>query len=176
MRALPLAVCAIAVATGAARADRPNVGGAKMAASAWMNAAAKTPQALDDAVALTGLPFWYEGAIYLDRGSSKSCAKVGARGTATDATAARVVLDCLRHGTQPLLDAVDAWTEADLAALPAPLARFHARLAELAKTHTLILAHAKAKKTEDWAVLAVRADPVAGAAFVSAYVAAHRGR
>ena len=178
-RALAPIVGAILVAgyASTARADKPGLGGARMAAVAWMNAAYKTPQALDDAVALTAFPFWYEGAVYLDKGSAKACAKVGARGTAADAAAVRPVLDCLRHGTQPLLDStVDDWTEADPAALPAPLAKYKAKLAELARTNTLVLAHAKGKRTEDWAVLAVSTDDKHDAAFVSAYVAAHRGR
>ena len=167
----------VGVRAGTARADRPGLGGAGMAAAAWMNAAYKTPQALDDAVTMTAVPFWYEGAIYLDKGSAKACAKVGAHGTAADAAAVRPVLDCLRHGTQPLLDStVGDWTEADPAALPAPLAKYKAKLAELAKTNTLVLAHAKGKGTEDWAVIAVSTNETHDAAFVSAYVAAHRGR
>ena len=147
-----------------------------MVASSWLNAAAKaTPQGLDDAVSLTGYPFWYEGAAYIDAGSAKACDKVGDHGTAADATAARPIVDCLRHGTAPLLAAAD-WSEADLDALPAPLAKWKSKLGELAKTTTLVLVHATDKTTEDWAVFAVGPDRAHGAGNVTAFVAAHRGR
>jgi hypothetical protein len=139
-----------------------------------MNAAAKQPQALGDAIALTGTPFWYDGAVYLDPGSNKACAKIGSHGRITDAARLGPVLDCLRHGTQPLIDATDGWSKVDLDKLPAPLARYRAKLAALATTETLVLAHAKGDKTEDWAVISVR--KTADAGVVTAYVAAHHGR
>jgi hypothetical protein len=168
-----VAILAVLIA-GPARADRPSPAGATMAAQAWMNAAAKTPPSLDDAVALTGVPFWYEGAVYPDRAARKACAKVGARGTVADARQLAPVLDCLRRGTAPLLEDDAAWTAIELDALPRPLARYRGKLAPLATTHTPVLAHASRGAHEDWAVIAVRADAAAGAAFVDAYAAAHR--
>ncbi|HTJ45870.1 MAG TPA: hypothetical protein VL463_27390 [Kofleriaceae bacterium] len=169
---LALALAIVLASAARARADKPNDAGAAMAAAAWTNAAAKG--AMDDAVAMTGTPFWYDGAIYADAAAKKACAKIGARGTVSDAAKVAPVLACLAMGTAPLLDAAASWDAIEPPAIPSALAAQRKKLVALAKTHTLVLAHAKAGKVEDWAVFAVRAQGTD--AFVDAYVAAHRGR
>lgn len=137
-----------------ARADRPGKNAAIMIATAWMNAAHKaTPQGLADAVSLTGLPFWYDGISYPDAASAKICKQVGDHGTA-DAKTVQGVLDCLRHGNGKFLES-DAWSISEPAALPAAFKKQQPKLAELARTHTLVLSHVTAKQADDWAVLAV---------------------
>lgn len=154
-----LAVALVAAAAGAARADLPSTSAATMTAQAWMNAAHRSPPALDEAVALTELPFWSDGV--------RVCS-----GQVTDAAKLRTTLACLARVTGPFLAAAATWGAADLDHLPAPLRSARARLAPLAATHALVVAHAGA----DWAIAAVSYDSAAKATAVGALVIARGAR
>ncbi len=172
--AVAAALAALVATPGLARADRPAEKAAGMVAAAWLNAAHKTPAALDDAASLTGLPFWYAGAVYRDAAARTACKSVGAKGTVRDAAALDHVLECLARGTGPYLDDASTWTVIDPIALPRALSSYKAQLTALARTHTLMLVHTAAGKHDDWAVLAIVYDPDAKTAHVAALVEAHR--
>lgn len=103
--------------------------------------------ALSDDVAV---PFWYEGFDYTAAAGFaqrvRLCrARLGHRGVITDPAQRRLVFECLGYvamtGLRDITDA-STWRLVDLDALPRPFVRYRARLAELARDHTLALAQA----------------------------------
>ena len=81
MRTLAIAALTLVVAAPCAEADRPGADGAKMTAVAWLNAPRKQPPAIDDAVAMTEVPFWYDGATV---GDGDACKAIGGSGEVSD--------------------------------------------------------------------------------------------
>lgn len=168
-----VALALVVLVAAPARADRPGADGAKMTAVAWLGAPRAQPPAIDDAVAMTEVPFWYAGAAV---GEGDACKAIGAAGDVADRAKLGPVLACLAQGTGDLLGKDATWTVIDAAHVPARFGKARARLAAMAKGHALVLGHAPGKRGDAWAVIAVAYDPAASATTVGAFafVRAHR--
>jgi hypothetical protein len=127
------------------------------------------PTAEEKAAIVAGLamPFWYDGMAYaaVDDASDaavKRCKKTFKRaGTVKDAAKLTAFVDCLPFAMfSGALDGDAEWIAVDVKKLPRPFKKHKAKLAKLARDHTLVISHfVPAGPAEYWDLWILKHEP-----------------